>query len=137
MVCVYCASSTSVVNSRLQKRVNQVWRRRKCQKCGAVFSSHEQADLEKSLAVRTRSSGEYKPFLRDKLFLSIHRSCAHRKTALADARALTNTIISNLLVSGRNGSISDQDIITTTSTALKYFDQAAAVHYQAFHPLLK
>jgi transcriptional regulator NrdR family protein len=85
------------------------------------------------LAVQS-PSGQYSSFLRDKLFLSIYKSCEHRKDATTDARALTDTIIGKLLKTTENGKLSSREIIHTTSEALKHFDYAAMTHYRAFHP---
>lgn len=133
MVCIYCGSDTQVVNSRHQKRVNQVWRRRKCAACGAIFSTTEGANTSQALSVQ-KSNG-LEPFSRDMLFISVYDSLRHRKTAQADATALTNTIISTLTPLADNAVI-DRDVITTvTTTVLQRFDKPAATSYRAFHPV--
>jgi transcriptional repressor NrdR len=133
MVCPYCNSSTSVVNSRPQKRTNSIWRRRRCDNCQAVFTSTEQIDLEKSLVIARL--GSLQPFLRDNLFISVHDSLRHRKTALRDATALTDTIIARLLPLADNGTLDRDQIVTITTVTLEHFDTAAAVQYAAFHPV--
>jgi transcriptional regulator NrdR family protein len=134
MVCIYCAHETSVVNSRLQRRINQTWRRRKCQNCGATFTTHEAAAYESSVAVKT-AKGKLIPFTRDKLFVGLLKSCQHRSTAVNDASALTNTVISKLLPEVRDGILPISNIIAATESVLQHFDKAAAVHYHAYHPL--
>ena len=69
MVCLQCGSETKVVNSRLQKRSNQVWRRRQCSSCQSIFTTQETADYSSIWLVK-HSSGKLVPFSRDKLFLS-------------------------------------------------------------------
>lgn len=133
MVCPYCAQETSVVNSRPQKRTNSIWRRRRCQHCGAVFTSTEHIDLEKSLVVSSHT--RLTPFLRDNLLLSVHDSLGHRKTALRDATALTDTIIARLLPLADNGILLREQIVTITTTTLEHFDTPASVQYAAYHPL--
>ncbi len=132
MECIYCHDSTSVVNSRHQKKVNHVWRRRVCQSCGALFSSLEAADLERSLSVRY-STGHLEPFMRDKLFISIFKACGHRKDAIEAATALTETVMSKLLHKNRQALIDVSDIATTACQVLKRFDTAAFVQYKAYH----
>jgi transcriptional regulator NrdR family protein len=132
MVCVYCSSETQVINSRLQKRLNQVWRRRTCSNCGAIFSSHEMADYSAVWRVK-QINGTHTPFERDKLFLSILESCKHRPTAIADAGALADTVTSKLRQATSDGIIPVKSIISTTQVALARFDAAASVHYLAFH----
>ena len=131
MVCIHCRSDTQVINSRLQKKANQVWRRRKCGSCGAIFSSREVAQYE--LVWLVRSPKALKPFSRDKLLLSIYSSCQHRPSALSDASALTETVIAKLLFKATGGVLEAPAIAQTVQVALNRFDKAASVHYQAFH----
>ena len=132
MVCLYCKAKTQVFNSRLQKKRNSVWRRRNCPTCGAAFSTIEQPDYEKAWVVQY-ADGPLSPFVRDKLFISIYQSCQHRSTALTDAIGLTDTVIAKLYPGVTNATIHGYDIAKRTHTALLHFDQAAAVHYHAYH----
>jgi transcriptional regulator NrdR family protein len=131
MVCIYCQSPTQVVNSRHQKRQNQVWRRRKCLNCHAVFSTLEAVDTEQAVHVLTNKGSA--AFSRDKLLISIYESLKHRKTALTDATALTNTIWGKLQLLIDNATLLREQVIEVTATTLEHFDEAAAVHYRAFH----
>ena len=132
MVCIYCGSGTQVINSRHQKRVNQVWRRRKCIKCGAIFSTIESADTSQALSIQKKNGLE--PFSRDQLFISVYDSLRHRKTAQEDATALTATIMSTAIPLAEAGKL-DRDVLTTVAaTVLDRFDKVAATHYRAFHP---
>jgi transcriptional regulator NrdR family protein len=74
------------------------------------------------------------PFSRDKLFISIYKSCAHRRDAIADSSALTETIASKLLF-GKNHQVilSPATIRQTVIEVLGHFDKPAVVHYQAYH----
>lgn len=132
MVCIYCSNNTKVSNSRHQKRSNSVWRRRCCLDCQAIVSTIESIDL--STAILVSEDNDHTPFLRDKLLISIHDSCKHRKTSLKDSIALTDTIISMLLPKIKHASITKEDIKQTVQIVLEKFDTAAAVQYQAFHP---
>lgn len=131
MVCIYCSGSTQVINSRLQKKLNQVWRRRRCQSCNAVFTTHEAADLNAALLVA--SGKQLRPFVRDKLYLSIYSSLKHRKTAINDAGPLADTVISNITSLAQQSTIERSLIISSVTAVLTNFDTAAATHYQAFH----
>lgn len=133
MVCIYCGSETNVTNSRHQKRLNHVWRRRKCQVCKAIFSTTESADAVSAL--RINSVGNLQPFLRDNLLLSVYDSLRHRKSALMDATSLTATIVSNMYDLADNGVIERDAVVTVTGAVLERFDKVAAIHYKAFHPL--
>lgn len=133
MVCVLCGNDTKVVNSRPQRRANQVWRRRQCLNCKTVFTTEESIDYAATWRVQTQQ-GALQPFSRDKLFMSLYRACEHRKSALTDAGGLAETIISNLGVSANNTLITTPVIAQTAIVALNRFDKTAAAVYQAFHP---
>lgn len=134
MVCIYCSGKTEVVNSRHQKRLNQVWRRRHCPNCGATFTTHEATSYEGSWRVQD-AKGVLHPFLRDKLLLSLHKSLEHRPKALEDATAITATVIGELARQTDKGLLEAESIALTAHTVLNNFDKAAAVHYAAFHKL--
>lgn len=133
MVCTYCGSETKVANSRHQKRLNHVWRRRKCVFCKAIFTTTEAADAVSVL--RFHYLGALKPFLRDSLLISVYDSLRHRQSALTDATSLTATILSNIYDLSDNGVIERDAVITVTTTVLENFDPISATHYKAFHPL--
>lgn len=132
MNCIYCGGDTKVVNSRPQKRLQQVWRRRQCQQCHAIFTTLEAAALGGSLVVRGRD-GSVQPFSRDKLFASILKACGHRSAAVNDAGALAATIIAALQNAAQTASIDVEQIIATAQAVLERFDTAAAVQYRAYH----
>lgn len=75
------------------------------------------------------------PFLRDKLFISIYDSLKHKKTALSDATALTDTITSKLLKRVNNGTIQKTDITSVVVEVLGRFDITAATYFTAYHPV--
>lgn len=82
------------------------------------------------------ANNTYTPFLRDKLFLSIYKSCKHRPEAIQEATHLTATVICKLLPSIKEGCIEIGEIAKVTASTLKLFDYTAFVQYQAFHPIL-
>lgn len=135
MVCIYCSGKTQVVNSRPQKRLGQVWRRRKCSACQAVFTTLEGVDLATGLLVRTRS-GDLAPFSRDKLFLSIAKALGHRHDAVEAASALTATVIAKVRAAALQGAVEYQDIIQMAHAVLQRFDKPAGVQYEAYHKLV-
>lgn len=133
MVCYICGGKTEVTNSRPQKRVNSVWRRRQCVLCDAVITTNETIDYSKGLLVRTSAGKRLIPFERDRLLISLHKSLGHRPTALADASGLCATIMAKVAPSAQDGVITTNRIIEVTLVALSRFDKLAAQHYQAFH----
>lgn len=133
MVCIYCGGDTQVVNSRHQKRLNQVWRRRHCLSCEATFSTHELTAYNDVWRVKTEK-GHLVPFHRNKLFLSLYKACEHRKHAIEDTTALVDTVLALLRTQTDKGLLEPTNIVITVQEVLNNFDKAAAVHYQAFHP---
>ncbi|HVC36748.1 MAG TPA: hypothetical protein VNE40_04905 [Candidatus Dormibacteraeota bacterium] len=132
MVCIYCGLRTAVVNSRHQKRQNQIWRRRKCLSCGAIFTSHESANYNALLQVKA-TNGQLQAFSRDKLFLSLYNSLQHRPEALDEAAGLSDTVIGRIARSAEEPIINVTTISHVVCVALLRFDRIAANHYQAFH----
>ncbi len=131
--CVQCDNKTKVVNSRPQKRNNQVWRRRQCLKCGAIFTTEETVQYSTAWTVKTKTGG-YQPFTPDKLLLSLYRSCEHRtNTRLTDATGLRDTVIEKLRSRVAKGLVDSQTIIQVAQVVLNRFDMAASVHYEALH----
>jgi len=133
MVCVYCSSATKVTNSRLQKKANQVWRRRACTSCRAIFTTLEAVEATQALRFQHQKRSE--PFSRETLLLSIYASLKHRKTAVTDATALTGTIVSKLYPMISNAALRREDVVHQATEVLQRFDPVAATHYKAFHPV--
>jgi transcriptional repressor NrdR len=128
MVCIYCDCDTQVINSRLQKRLNSVWRRRRCTGCQAITTTTERTDLASAVVVGRK--GQLEPFLRDKLYLSLYEVLKHRKTAISSATALTDTVISQISLRSR---IESEHIASVAYKVLRRYDKASAIYYQAQH----
>lgn len=132
MVCIHCGAKTQVINSRSQKRNNQVWRRRQCLKCQSVFTTEESTQLAAAWIVKSKQ-GALQPFSRDKLLISLFNCLKHRKTAINDATGLTDTVIAKLSGAAKDGSLEAKTMQQTVQVALNRFDKAASIQYQAFH----
>jgi len=142
MVCFKCGGDTVVTNSRLQKRTNGVWRRRRCILCDTIFTTIEAIDHSKNVHVAP-AAGEHKtaaqPFSRDKLFMSLYKSLGHRSTALPDASTLTDALLPQImgrLADGRKDAgytVARADIIAVVIPVLTRFDKLAGQHYAAMH----
>jgi transcriptional regulator NrdR family protein len=135
MVCPYCSSKTEVINSRRQKRSNQVWRRRKCLECSAIFTSHESIDLAASL--RVKKEGELTPFVSDMLFTEVLLSLQDRKNYYTEARELTDTITQQLLRLPDSPVFTPELISKTASEVLKRFNRRAWHRFVVEHPSLQ
>jgi len=135
MVCIYCGFDTKVGNSRLQRRNNQVWRRRTCKRCKAVFTTHEAVDLSSTLLVVV--GGVPRPFVTDILYTEMLLSMSHRKNAYLDAREATSTVIKHLLELPGKPLFSPNQISLIGSDVLKKLDKRAYLRYIAEHPSLQ
>lgn len=133
MVCLYCGMKTRVTNSRRQARNNNVWRRRRCQSCGALFTSVESPNLSSTLSVNRL--GAYEPFLEDLLFTEILLALQDRKDCYSAARELTNSVIRNLIK--EDGAVfTPNQISQAAAKVLKRFSRRAYQRYAAEHPSL-
>lgn len=133
MVCMYCGGKTRVFNSRRQSRNNNVWRRRRCLSCGAVFTSVEAPDLTSSLSVNRL--GVYEPFQPDFLYSELLIALKGRKDRYIAARELSNIIIRNL-IKDEGAAFTPQQINQAASKVLKRFDKRAYARYEAEHSSL-
>lgn len=133
MVCVYCGTKTQTINSRHLKRNNSTWRRRKCLKCGAIFTTNEEAMYSSLVSIQKPSSKALDAFNRDNLYLSIYDSLRHRKMAINEASDLTETVISKLINKNNKALINLDLIKSIVYETLNNFDKTAAVHYKAYY----
>lgn len=133
MVCIYCGGKTHITNSRAQKRSHATWRRHHCLSCKATFTTQERVDLAASVAF-IDAKGNDTPFVRETLLQSLYESLKHRPHALADALALTDTVINQLIKQVSQAALPRNTVAKTAHQVLQRFDKAAAVQYQAFHP---
>jgi transcriptional repressor NrdR len=135
MVCVYCGGEMKVTNSRLQKRNNQVWRRRQCLVCGAVFTTHEVLELESALKVDW--NGHFIGFQRDILLNELHHALQDKKDVYIASQELLSTIVRELLQQPQKPVFKKTDISSVTASVLKRFDRQAYLRYVADHPSLQ
>lgn len=133
MVCIYCNGDTHVINSRPQKRNNQIWRRRECKECRATFTTHESVELSGALLVRKE---DVTPFLADILFVDLLGALSGRSGRHADARELTTTVIARLLKQ-KEMVYESATISKEAAEVLKRFDRQAYLRYVAEHPSLQ
>jgi transcriptional repressor NrdR len=135
MVCIYCGGGTKVTNSRLQRRNNQVWRRRRCLSCQSVFTTHEAIELQTALSVD--QAGRLSPFMPDLLLKELLEALAHRKDVYTASSEVLGTIVRKLLTLPQKPRYKPQDISKTTAGVLKRFDKRAYLRYFADHPSLQ
>ena len=134
MVCIYCGADTKVSNSRLQKRNNQIWRRRQCLGCQAIFTSHEAIDLSSGLLVGLEAP---KAFNEDLLYSDLLMALKDRKDAYTAAREACYTVIQQLLKLPQKPQFTTTDISRVCAVVLKRLDQPAYHRFYADHPSLQ
>ncbi len=133
MVCIYCGYDTTVANSRVQKLSNNVWRRRKCRSCGAIFTSIEKPHYPANIVIFSED-GSLTPFLPEKLFLSVYGCLRHRQNPIEDAKNICDTITRKIFANGvADGKVKKAELRNIIKVTLNRFDKTAMVHYQAFH----
>ena len=128
MVCIYCFHDSKVINSRLQKRANSVWRRRQCLACHAIWTTVERTEAR--LAYRVTKGSEMHDFIPEQLLISLYVALRHRKTAVSDAGALYVTVF-QLIQKNQQSVVSTFEIKKAAYTVLKRFDKTAAAVYKA------
>jgi transcriptional regulator NrdR family protein len=129
MVCINCGNETKVFNSRLNKKTNSVWRRRRCLSCSSSFTTKERPNLSGSLIIEA-TDGSISQFSRDKLYLSIFQCLEHNYDAVDKATTLTETVIGKLTSYISFGYVSSSDIRHIVQVALSRYDNLASIKYQ-------
>ncbi|MEP6710106.1 MAG: hypothetical protein ABJA64_00105 [Candidatus Saccharibacteria bacterium] len=123
-----------MTNSRPHKKQPVVWRRRKCEACGTVFTTVERPSLADNTPVHL-PDGTIDSFNLGRLIVSIADSFSHapvegKSSALWLAQTVETTIASQLKT------ITPEDIEAVTHQVLKKYDELAAVQYAAKHQLI-
>lgn len=135
MFCINCFhSSTAVANSRPHKKRPSVWRRRSCNQCGTVFTTHERPSLADNKPIAL-NDGSKDVFNLGKLTISISRAFHHdQQEAEYSSLALAQTVEDTL--STQLKTITAEDIEAVTHQVLKQYDELAAMQYAAQHQLI-
>ena len=79
------------------------------------------------------SQNVLQPFQRDLLFESIKESLRHRKTAVEDASALTDTVLAKVLLE-KSPTLTTARIRAITHDIVRRYDATAGAVYLALHP---
>src|SRR5688572_30015346 len=129
MICPFCLhTKTSVYNSRTTKKINEIWRRRRCETCGNEFTTRERAQAD--TIIRVRNGKTTIPYLQSRLLLSLLRACDHRQ----DDEAIFYLIEAVHQALFKQAASKDQVVTTSeiadiTSEILQRFDPIAYVKY--------
>jgi transcriptional repressor NrdR len=131
MNCPYCNIDSRVVNSRLQKRSNSVWRRRNCINCGAIWTTIE--SMKGSVTFKVKSNEDLVDFRPEILLISLYECLKHRKTPETDAQYVFETVLGNLGQT-KNTVYTTGLIAASSYKVLKNYDKLAADLYKTLHP---
>lgn len=134
MVCPFCLNTkTEVYNSRPTKKVNSLWRRRRCPSCHQEFTTRETIDAEAILKVQTPDNKSI-AFSRARLLLSLLKSCDHQ-TQQDNAYWLCQTIEQKLIrqATQTEGTVTTEQITTAALAVLKNFDTPSFIKYLTYH----
>lgn len=133
MNCPYCLhKGTQVYNSRPTKKLNQTWRRRRCQECKREFTTFEQINL--SSVLKIKRNGKSSPYRNEKLLLSLQKACDHRSDQEIAAAYLLQIIEQILIAKSveKRQTIEPMEIIDTVQGVLKRFDKVAWIKYRSY-----
>ena len=136
MVCPFCLSNkTEVYNSRRTKKINSVWRRRRCPHCEREFTTEEQVRPETIMKVGIKGLPRALPYSRTKLLLAIYKACDHRKQAAAASEHVLATVEQRLykIAAAQDHTVTKENITQTTLDVLKNYDAAAYIKYLSYH----
>jgi transcriptional repressor NrdR len=135
MFCINCFhKNTKVANSRPNKKQPLIWRRRQCPECGNIFTTYERPSLADNKPVAL-PNGRTDTFNLGKLILSISKAFTHAPQA-AEYNALWLAQNVEDILSTEREVVTPEDIEAATHTALKRFDELAAIQYAAQHHLI-
>ncbi len=139
MVCIYCKSKTRVTNSRSHsKRSPKTWRRRQCQQCQAVFTTHERPDYSSLYKIR-RLEGDLADLLPAELVVSAYNALeGHSRPARAAyAEDIVNSTLDILVQNSGSPLIEVEALHRAMIRSLAAVDQAAAATYGLQNGLLR
>jgi transcriptional regulator NrdR family protein len=135
MKCIYCEKAkTDVVNSRKGKEDKEVWRRRKCLDCGAIFTTTEAFSYDTFFVVKRNLTR--KKFVYEKLFTSILIATTGGKghdmgDAALLSREITRKVIKTLFTF-KSKYVSTKDIIRATYHELSLVNDFFAKKYSMY-----
>lgn len=133
MICIKCqAASTSVGNSRPHKKQSSVWRRRRCENCGYIFTTLETPLTGESLHLIYKD-GSSVPFSLPRLTVSLSSLLTHHHDKAPDeAHWLSETIYQTFIKRGNGGqAVPMHEFLVIVHEVLGRFDALAGLQYAA------
>jgi len=136
MYCPFCQSDQVIVsNSRPTNKNTQIWRRRKCLKCGNVFTAREKIDI--SYIIVEKRDHRHVKFSYLKLYSGIYNALANRKRSdqgqsAAIAEEITQKV-EEILITQKIKKIKTRDIAKlVVKTLSKKYPDGALLYFAYF-----
>lgn len=131
MRCPFCKhEDTQVKDSRSSEDGSSIRRRRSCPNCNARFTTFERVQLRELTVVK--STGERKPFDRDKVARSMMIALRKRPIDAESIEAAISRVVQRLEGEGETD-IASQRIGEMVMNELKTIDQVAYVRYASVY----
>ncbi|HAP37654.1 hypothetical protein A2574_02685 [Candidatus Shapirobacteria bacterium RIFOXYD1_FULL_38_32] len=140
MICPNCNSEQLfVTNSRPTRKNTQIWRRRKCLKCGFLFTTNEKINLNHITVIK--KSGKRVRFSRAKLYSGIyHAIVGGKKMDRGDAGVEAEEIMEKVeekITLMKKRELSTAEIGDIALSVLKIRNQGAFLSYIAYFKIGK
>ena len=135
MKCPFCDSDQLIVsNSRPTNGEMEIWRRRKCLRCGGLITTHEKIDL--SYITVIKRSGKRVKYNRAKLYSGIYQAIAATKKidrgTAGDISEKQMQLIEKEIVGLKLKEISSENIFKITAKTLKANYPDSCLRYIAY-----
>lgn len=131
MRCPFCGfEDTQVKDSRPTEDGGSIRRRRFCPGCEARFTTFERVQLRELMVIK--SSGDKRPFERDKLLRSMRIALRKRPVDEEKLERVVNSVVRQLESLGEN-EISTQQIGAIVMDTLQSLDHVAYVRYASVY----
>lgn len=137
MICLNCSQKdTQVKNSRSSAGTAQIWRRRACRHCGAVFTTYETPDSS-TLKIVEPDEKKEDDFSLGNLTISIYKVLPNDNDRVTRDHALwLAKTIENKLVRRKSRRVLRSELKKLIYETLKDFDEMAAMQYGIKHGLI-
>ncbi len=131
MRCPFCESlDTQVKDSRPSEDGSTIRRRRYCPACNSRFTTFERVQLRELIVVK--SSGERKPFDRDKITRSLQIALRKRPVEADAVEKITNRIVQKLESRGES-EVETGDIGALVMDELVTLDKVGYIRYASVY----
>jgi transcriptional repressor NrdR len=131
MKCPFCSiPETKVVDSRMNQTADMTRRRRECLECGGRFTTYER--IEEVMPNVIKKDGRREPFVREKIFSGIQKSCQKRPVTTQQIEMAVTNIEKQIQSYGLK-EIPSNSVGEMVMMALHKLDKVAYVRFAAVY----